>query len=74
VLCVGTRLYIYISTTQHLGARRRAASSKGLFEKFKKEISQHNVNRIGESACVDRVAGTSYSENFKKTVEKKEYS
>jgi hypothetical protein len=49
-------------------------ASKRLFEKFKKQLGQHNVNRIGESACADHVAGTSYSEHFKKTIEKKNNS
>jgi hypothetical protein len=49
-------------------------ASKRLFEKFKKQMDQHNVNRNGESACADHVAGTSYSEHFKKTIEKKDSS
>jgi len=49
-------------------------ASKRLFKKFKKQMSQHNVNRTGESACADHVAGTSYSKLSKKTFEKKDYS
>jgi hypothetical protein len=45
-----------------------------LFEKFKKQIDRHNPNTVGESACVDHVAGTSYSVHFNKTIEKKDYS
>lgn len=49
-------------------------ANKGLFEKFKKQMGQHTVNRIGELAWADHVAGTSYSEHFKKTIEKTDYS
>jgi hypothetical protein len=45
-----------------------------LFEKFKKQMGRHNASRIGESACVDHVAGTSYSAHFNKIIEKKDYS
>ena len=46
----------------------RFHTSKGSFKKFKKQMGQRNVKRDGESACADHVAGTSYSEHFKKSI------
>lgn len=46
-------------------------ASKGLFEKFKKQMGHHNVNRIGESAYADHVAGTSYTEPSRKQLRRR---
>jgi hypothetical protein len=68
-------VHLYNRCTASVGEEKGSFhASKGLFEKFKKQMGQHNLNRIGESACANRVACTSYSEHFKKTIEKNDYS
>lgn len=40
---------------------------------LEKAISQHILNRIRKSASSDHVAGTTYTEHFKKMIKQRDY-